>query len=117
MGGNACRSSIPIWAALGAVIIEKKVPSCAEVTALLVLSSGVMLAMSQGSSYSTYYGIFICCAATVSNAVMMCTSSKLMSEQVDIVRLTFYTAPISCAVLFPLCIWKEVGLVHLSATL
>lgn len=32
---------------------------------------------------------------------MMSTSGRLMSEKIDVLRLTFYTAPISCFILIP----------------
>ena len=32
---------------------------------------------------------------------MMSSIGKLMSEKVDVLRLTFYTAPLTCVVLLP----------------
>ena len=40
---------------------------------------------------------------------MMTFSSKLLSEKLGVVRLTFYTAPISLSCLAPFMYWKEFG--------
>ena len=34
----------------------------------------------------------------------------MLSEKLDVLRLAFYTAPISCSVLLPLFIVREVGM-------
>jgi solute carrier family 35, member E4 len=44
----------------------------------------------------------------LSNAAMMSTSGRVLSEKLDVVRLTFYTAPVSCAALAPFFCWREV---------
>ena len=44
----------------------------------------------------------------VSNALMMTMSGKILSERLDVLRLTFYTAPVSCLCLVPFYINKEV---------
>ncbi|PSC71928.1 Drug Metabolite transporter superfamily [Micractinium conductrix] len=41
------------------------------------------------------------------NAAMMTFSGKLLSEKLDVVRLTFYTAPVSLAYLLPLTLVYE----------
>jgi hypothetical protein len=46
----------------------------------------------------------------VSNALMMTMSGKILSERLDVLRLTFYTAPVSCLCLVPFYINKEVRL-------
>ena len=38
---------------------------------------------------------------TVSNGLMMSSIGKLLSEKLDVLRLTFYTAPLTCFVLLP----------------
>lgn len=53
-------------------------------------------------------GIALCMAGTVCNAAMMTTSGRVLSEKLDVLRLTFYTAPISCACLLPVYLWQEV---------
>ncbi len=45
----------------------------------------------------------------LSNAAMMSTSGRVLSEKMDVVRLTFYTAPVSCLALTPFFLWREVG--------
>lgn len=47
-------------------------------------------------------------AGMVSNALMMTTSGRVLSERMDCLRLTFYTAPVSCVCLVPFYIFKEV---------
>ena len=54
-------------------------------------------------------GLLLCCAGTVCNAAMMCTTGKIMSEKLDVLRLTFYIAPVSCALLLPLFCIREVS--------
>ncbi len=57
----ACRSAIPVITAVLAVVIEQKTPTKAESMGLLVLTSGVMLAVYEGSG-GTSRGIMICIA-------------------------------------------------------
>ena len=47
-------------------------------------------------------------AGTVCNAAMMTTSGRVLSEKLDVLRLTFYTAPVSCLCLLPWYLWQEV---------
>ena len=104
------RSAIPVCTAVLAVFIEKKVPTGEEATGLIVLTLGVMVAVWEGSVSGSVTGLALCCAGTVCNAAMMSTAGKVMSEKVDVLRLTFYTAPVSCAVLLPLFLIREVRL-------
>ena len=69
---------------------------------LAVLSVGVMVSVWEGIAFGSTPGILLCAAGTVCNAAMMCSMGKIMSEKVDVLRLTFYTAPVSCCVLIPL---------------
>ena len=48
------------------------------------------------------------CALQVSNAAMMTMSGRVLSERMDALRLTFYTAPVSCLILLPFYHWHEV---------
>lgn len=43
----------------------------------------------------------------VSNAAMMSMTGRMMSEKIDVLRLTFYTAPVSCALLLPVFFIRE----------
>lgn len=43
----------------------------------------------------------LCPAGTISNGIMMSCSGKLLAEKVDVLRLTFYTSPVSCIMLLP----------------
>ena len=54
------------------------------------------------------------CAGTFSNAAMMTMSGKVLSEKLDVLRLTFYTSPISCLCLLPFYYFKEVCSQHPS---
>ena len=45
----------------------------------------------------------------VSNAAMMSMTGRILSEKIDVLRLTFYTAPVSCALLLPVFFIREVG--------
>jgi hypothetical protein len=48
----------------------------------------------------------------LSNAAMMSTSGRVLSEKLDVVRLTFYTAPVSCLALLPFFLWREVRCIY-----
>lgn len=80
------------------------------------------MAVFEGSVMGSNAGILLCVCGTTCNAAMICTSGKLLSEKMDVLRLAFYTAPVSCAVLFPLFILREVSrelvilLMHLQCT-
>lgn len=39
---------------------------------------------------------------------MMSMTGKILSEKIDVLRLTFYTAPVSCALLLPTFYIREV---------
>ena len=54
-------------------------------------------------------GIMLCIVGTVCNAAMMSTSGRILSEKLDVLRLAFYTAPVSCIALFPFCYFHEVS--------
>lgn len=64
MTAIACRSAIPVITAVLAIAIEQKVPTKAESMGLMVLTSGVMLAVYEGSG-GTPRGIIICIAGGV----------------------------------------------------
>ena len=49
---------------------------------------------------------------TVCNAAMMSTSGRVLSEKLDALRLTFYTAPVSCTLLLPIFLRFEVGVAN-----
>eukprot|EP00798_Chlamydomonas_sp_ICE-L_P000372 gene372-1760_t len=96
------RASIPVAAALGSVFIENKRPSRKEFLSLLVLVSGVSIAVGEGFGNDTdSKGIILCIIGTISNGLMMCTIGKIMSEKMSALRLAFYTAPVTCLVLAP----------------
>lgn len=91
-----------------AISIEHKIPSREEAIGLIVLTAGVMVAVWEGSVSGSMTGMLLCCTGTVCNAAMMSTTGKVMSEKLDVLRLAFYTAPVSCTVLLPLFYIREV---------
>lgn len=102
------RSSLPVIVAFFAVFIEQRVPSRLETMALLVLVLGVMVAAYEGAKGGdSLPGVMICIASTFSNAVMLSTSGKVLSEKLDVLRLTFYTAPVTITSLLPAYLWME----------
>ena len=132
------RSAIPVVVCILSMLIMNKYPSRQEATALVVLTLGVMLAVWQGAVTGKPYAVFFCIAGTVCNGAMMTFSNKLLrcaaggcfacavhaihlawplimspcfccSEKLDVVRLTFYTAPVSLACLAPFFLIYEVG--------
>ncbi|PRW60834.1 Drug Metabolite transporter superfamily [Chlorella sorokiniana] len=95
------RSAIPVVTCVLAIAVEGRYPSRPELTALLMLTFGVMLAVWQGTVTGKPYAIAFCLVGTVCNGAMMTFSGKVLSEKLDVVRLTFYTAPVSLACLAP----------------
>ncbi|WPT11446.1 Putative sugar phosphate/phosphate translocator [Picochlorum sp. SENEW3] len=110
------RSSIPVVTSLITVALEGRIPGRSEAFALIILTIGVMLAVWEGSLSGNPFAIMICMMGTISNALMMTTSGKLMSEKLDIIRLTFYTAPISLVCLSPFVMLMEAQQFKLYAT-
>lgn len=109
---GACRASIPVFTCLLAVFIENKVPTRGEAMSLVILTVGVMIAVWEGTVKGSPRAILLCLGGTISNAAMMTTSGKVLSEKVDALRLTFYTAPISLLALLPAFYLREVSLPH-----
>lgn len=95
------RSAIPVVTCLLAILVESRYPSGQELAALITLTLGVMLAVWQGSVTGKPYAIIFCLVGTVCNGAMMTFSGKVLSEKLDVVRLTFYTAPVSLVCLAP----------------
>lgn len=62
----------------------------------------------EGTAVGSPYAIFCCIAGTVCNGAMMSFSGRLLSEKLDVLRLAFYTAPVSLGVLLPLFYLSEV---------
>lgn len=102
------RSAIPVITCALAVVVESKRPTRGEAAGVVVLTLGVMATVWQGRATGKLYAIAFCVAATVCNAGMMTFSGKVMSEKLDVVRLTFYTAPVSLLCLLPFFLRYEV---------
>ena len=103
------RSAIPVVTCGLSVLVEKKMPTREELTALIILTIGVMIAVWQGTVAGKPYAIFFAIMGTICNGAMMTFSGKVLSEKLDVVRLTFYSAPVSLACLMPFLVWRELG--------
>lgn len=101
------RSSIPAVTCIMAILVERKIPSCMESLSLLILCIGVMIVVWEGSVSGHPFGVFICLLGTFSNSLMMTLSSKLLSQKLDPIKLTFYTAPVSLLCLMPFMLKME----------
>ena len=115
------RASIPVVCAICAVFVEGRVPGGVESIGLVFVAGGVMFCISgsyaAASSMSnasanekdkTFSGLLYCMTATVSNALMMTFSGKIMGgEKLDALRLTFYTAPVTLCALLPVALMLE----------
>ncbi|KAK9906462.1 hypothetical protein WJX75_002209 [Coccomyxa subellipsoidea] len=101
------RASIPVITAIVAVVVEHQIPGKGEAAGLLVLTGGVMLSVYEGTAVGSPSAIVCCIAGTVCNGAMMSFSGRLLSEKLDVLRLAFYTAPVSLGVLLPLFYLSE----------
>lgn len=101
------RSSIPVVTCVLAILVESRYPSRQEASALVILSVGVMIAVWQGTVTGSPNAIAFSIAGTLCNGAMMTFSGKVLSEKLDVVRLTFYTAPISLICLAPFYLVME----------
>lgn len=80
-------------------------PSAGSITAPPSLPSLPALprcsSIPQGTVSGKPYAIAFCLVGMVCNGAMMTFSGKVLGESLDVVRLTFYTAPVSLACLAP----------------
>lgn len=88
--------------------IEEIFPTTSEGFALITLTVGVMLAVWQGALAGSVEGIAICIIALLCNGATMSTIGKVLTSKIDVLALTFYTAPVSCLVLAPVVFSYEV---------
>lgn len=96
------RALIPVVTAVGSIFIEKRSLSRKEFVSLAVLFGGVAISVYEGSNTrGSLAGVASCLVGTICNGLMMAASGRLMSEKMDVLRLTFYTAPVCCFVLVP----------------
>ncbi|CAL8471965.1 g11507 [Coccomyxa elongata] len=101
------RSGIPIVTAFVGIMIEKTVPTGFEVLSLVILTVGVVLSIWEGSISGSTMGMSIAVASTFCGAAMLSFSGKVLKEDIDVIRLTFYTAPVSVIILVPFFLAKE----------
>lgn len=60
------RASIPVFTAIGSVVIEKRPPSRQEFLSLIVLVGGVSIAVWEGSgTKASFYGVVLCIIGTL----------------------------------------------------
>ena len=77
------RASIPVVCAVCAVFVEKKVPTPSEALGLVLVATGVMATVTGSrngpdSAPNEFIGLVFCLVATLSNALMMTFSGKIM---------------------------------------
>ena len=107
------RASIPVVCAACAVVVENKVPSPAEAAGLLLVAAGVMATIAGSADKSKQrpdetIGVVFCVVATLSNALMMTFSGRIMGpERLNALYLTFYTSPVVLALLAPVSAGME----------
>ena len=107
------RASIPVVCAACAVLVEKKIPTALEAVGLALVAAGVMATVAGSSSRleqrpNEVAGLIFCVMATVSNALMMTFSGKIMGgEKLDAASLTFYTSPVVLGLLLPVALSTE----------
>jgi drug/metabolite transporter (DMT)-like permease len=115
------RASIPVVCAACAVLVEKKVPTATEALGLVLVALGVMMTVVGSTSKegdrdapeNEFLGVAFCAVATLSNALMMTFSGKIMGgEKIDALRLTFYTSPVVLALLLPVAAATEFEKAH-----
>lgn len=68
--------------------------------------------VSQASG--TMSAINLCILSTLANAACLSTSGKLLTEKVDVLRLTFYISPICAAFILPFTLYFEVRILLLK---
>ena len=101
------RASIPVVCAACAVVVENKVPSPLEAAGLLLVAAGVMATIAGSADKSKQrpdetIGVVFCVVATLSNALMMTFSGRIMGpERLNALYLTFYTSPVVLGLLAP----------------
>ena len=108
------RASIPVVCALCAIFVENKIPTGTEILGLVLVAVGVMATVVGSASNAVEsrpnetVGLLFCGIATVSNALMMTFSGRIMGgEKLDALRLTFYTSPVVLAILAPVALTTE----------
>ncbi|KIZ02867.1 hypothetical protein MNEG_5093 [Monoraphidium neglectum] len=96
------RSTVPVVSCLIAVLGEGKAPGLNETLALLMLVVGVFVAsFDEVTSRQNLVGVALCLVGTISNGLTASFSTRVMSEKVDALRLTFYASPVACLALLP----------------
>mmetsp|Transcript_27647 Transcript_27647/g.65652 ORF Transcript_27647/g.65652 Transcript_27647/m.65652 type:complete len:373 (-) Transcript_27647:81-1199(-) len=99
------RASLPVMTAILAVFVESKTFYRDEFISLCLLAMGVMMTVYEGSIHGSVFGVAVCLVGLMSNALMMTFSGKILSEKMDVFRLTFYTSPVSMVILLPF-LWR-----------
>ena len=100
------RAMLPIFSCTLSIAVERKLPSKREACSLVILATGVSIAVWQGALTGSPLGIAMCIAATACNALMAACSGKIL-KKVETGKLTFLTAPIAAMVLIPFALKLE----------
>eukprot|EP00884_Botryococcus_braunii_P009675 jgi/Botrbrau1/18709/Bobra.0386s0035.1 len=103
------RASMPVMTVAMAFFIEGQQPTLSVVASLAVLSFGVAVCVWDNQANGTLTAINLCILSTLANAACLSTSGKLLTEKVDVLRLTFYISPICAAFILPFTLYFEVG--------
>jgi drug/metabolite transporter (DMT)-like permease len=127
------RSAVPVVTALVSIGIENRKVTRKELISLVLLAAGVGISVYEATgTANTFQGIALCFfgtstrplpqplvksmapsdpgavpAATLCHALTMASAGKMLTEKMDVVRLSFYTAPLSCFVVSPFYMQME----------
>jgi len=101
------KATLPIFACALSAFVERKLPSRIEAFSLIILASGVSIAVWQGPITGSPLGISMCLAATAFNALAAAFSGKIL-RKVETGELTFFTAPIAATILLPFALKFEI---------
>jgi drug/metabolite transporter (DMT)-like permease len=105
------KAMLPIFSCGLSILVEGKKPSEKEAVALIILASGVSVAVWQGALNGSPLGIAMCIASTAFNALNAACSSRVL-KKVGTGRLTFVTAPMAAMFLLPLASKFEIAAFH-----
>lgn len=100
------RSSIPLVTATCSVFIDRKIPSGREIMALVAITLGLCTVLAE-DVHANGMGVAICIISTVANGLMMSMIGAVLHEKLDVLRLTFYQAPIALITLLPIYFYTE----------
>ena len=104
----AHRASMPVMTVGMAYLIEGHRPTPSTIMSLMMLSCGVGVCLWQGQASGTLSAVALCILSTLANAACLSFSGKLLTEKIDVMRLTFYISPITGVFTLPALLYIEV---------